>query len=419
MTTFWLIAAAMIVAALLIVAPALLRRREVAALDRTGQNVQIAQERLQELETDLQNGVLTQEQFDKSRLELEQALLIDIDQPTDKPAVSTVLHGRFAFVLLALAVPLLSLALYAFLGSPQLVNIDPRMAANAAQTGKPLGSVEDMVKGLADRLKENPSDLEGWYLLGRSLMALERYDQAVVAFETAYKLAPDEPQIMLSLADALTLTKKEGATARAKELVNKALAVAPGNPTALWLGGILASSEGRHQEALDLWNKLRPTLDDDPQEQQQLDKFINDARSKLGMEPLAPSAPSVAASAGGNAAVGAPSIRVKVSLSAELAAKAQPDDLVFIYAKAVQGPRFPLAASRHRVKELPLEITLDDSSAMMPQAKLSGFQQVTVGARVSHSGDPVAKSGDLMGEVSPVAVAPDTAVEVVIKEMVP
>ncbi|MES9964394.1 MAG: c-type cytochrome biogenesis protein CcmI, partial [Candidatus Sedimenticola sp. 20ELBAFRAG] len=106
-------------------------------------------------------------------------------------------------------------------------------------------------------------------------------------------------------------------------------------------------------------------------------------------------------------------------LAPEFATQVSPDESVFIYAKALQGPRMPLAASRHKVKDLPLELALDDSTAMMPQMRISNFSEVTVGARVSRSGNAIAQAGDLVGEISPVSVAGSGVTEIVINSRKP
>ena len=104
---------------------------------------------------------------------------------------------------------------------------------------------------------------------------------------------------------------------------------------------------------------------------------------------------------------------------AALQEKADAEAQVFVFAKALNGPPMPLAAARHQVKDLPLEVTLDDASAMTPEMKLSNYAEIKVGARISLSGNAVAQSGDLAGEVSPVVVAAGELIEVVIDSVVP
>ena len=99
----------------------------------------------------------------------------------------------------------------------------------------------------------------------------------------------------------------------------------------------------------------------------------------------------------------APALQVRVSLNAALQDQAGPDDTVFVYARSVKGPRMPLAIVRKQVRDLPMTVVLDDSLAMSPAMTLSKFDQVTVGARISKSGNAMPQSGDLQGSVSPVA----------------
>ena len=112
-------------------------------------------------------------------------------------------------------------------------------------------------------------------------------------------------------------------------------------------------------------------------------------------------------------------ISVRVSLDPALAPQAGPDDRVFIFARALNGPPMPLAAVSKQVRDLPLELTLDDGMAMMPQMKLSGFPQVVVGARISKAGTAMPQSGDLQGEVSPVSPGQADPVSVVIDSVRP
>jgi cytochrome c-type biogenesis protein CcmH len=131
-----------------------------------------------------------------------------------------------------------------------------------------------------------------------------------------------------------------------------------------------------------------------------------------------PAPPTASAGTAANAAAtGGAGVEVKVSLSPEMQKQAKPDDLVFIYAKAVSGPPMPLAAARKQVRDLPLTLRLDDSMAMMPRLKISGYKEVTVGARISRSGSPMAQSGDLEGEVSPVAPGGSELIDVVINRV--
>ncbi|MDP1692871.1 MAG: c-type cytochrome biogenesis protein CcmI, partial [Burkholderiaceae bacterium] len=121
--------------------------------------------------------------------------------------------------------------------------------------------------------------------------------------------------------------------------------------------------------------------------------------------------PTLAAAAGGASVSGT------VTLAPALAAKANPEDTLFVFARAVEGPRMPLAILRKQVKDLPLSFTLDDSLAMTPAARLSSAPRVVVGARISPRGDATAQPGDLQGFSAPVAPGA-TGLKIQISELV-
>jgi len=421
MTTFWIISAALILVALAMVAPTLLRSRKALPQDRNQQNVVIAQERLAELETDLANGVIEQAQFDQTKLELEQALLRDLAEESQvAPEAASNAPGRAALAGLAVLVPAITIGLYLFLGTPQMVEVDPAALAhkNATMANGEMPSVAEMIDALKGRLKENPEDAEGWFLLGRTYMVLKDYPKAVKSYETVYKLVGEEPVVMLSLADAEAMAQKGDMSGRPAKLIRKAVALSPDDVTARWLAGMVEEQAGDLEKALSHFNALKPLLAGEADSLARVETMIQRISAKLG-RPV-PDVMTAKTEAPQQPAAGGARIKVRVSIAPELAAKAGPEETVFIYAKALRGPRMPLAASRLKVKDLPVEVVLDDSSAMMPQMRLSNFSEVKVGARVSHSGNAITQSGDLIGEVAPVAPAADSElVEVRIDRVVP
>lgn len=416
--TFWLSVALLIAATILILAPALLRKHRPMPMLRNQQNVVIALEQLAELETDLKNGVISQQEFEQSKLDLERGLLADLREDGGDQAAEQVASrkpGVIALALLAVLIPLALLGVYGRLGAPELVGLNGQTLAQHQQS-KGMPSVDQMIGGLLDKLKQNPEDAEGWYLLGRTYMAVQDYPKASGAFKRLNQLVPDQPQIMLAYADALAMVNRGDMTGESARLVRRAVELAPENTTALWLAGMLERQEGKPREALKLWARLMPLLKE-PDTRQRLQGMVDELVAEAGI-PQAEVAGLLKQPVGAEAATPA-RILVEVSLDSALVSEATPDDLVFVYAKALQGPPMPLAAKRLKVSDLPVQVVLDDSSAMLPQMKLSKFPQVTVGARVSRSGDPVAQSGDLSGEVSPVAVTADGKVQVVIANRVP
>jgi cytochrome c-type biogenesis protein CcmH len=423
MMLFWAITAAMILAALVFLAPSLLRNRRTIVTDRDRQNVVIARERLAELEAERDQGTLSAEAFEQSRQELEQSLLLDLDQKEDgvAEAENDSGKGRWALAAVVVLVPALTLGLYQKLGTPELIEPRPTTTTAAAHGGEgELPSVESMMSALIQRLEENPEDSEGWYLLGRTYMALKDYANASAAFERVQGLVGDEPSVLLAWADAAAMQQRGNLSGRPAELIRKAVQMVPNDTTALWLAGMVEEQVGDPALALTYWERLAPQVQDDPQSSARVATLIARAKAKLGGGEAAPAVVQPAAQAQqSDADSGGKQVSVRVVLSPELQGKVGPEEQLFVYARAMQGPRMPLAAARRKVSDLPLELTLDDSGAMMPEMKISNFEQVVVGARVSRSGGAIARSGDLRGEVSAVSVGAGQVVEIVIDSVVP
>ncbi len=413
MTIFWLITAAMILAALAFIVPALLRRSQLQTSDRDKQNVVIARERLADLNSEYATGSLSDEAYEQSKLELEQALLIDLESADDKSGVAAGpgRGGVLTLLFSALFVVAVTVSTYLYLGTPQLV--DPA-ALLAQQSDKELPSIEEMVGVLVERLKENPEDAEGWYLLGRTYMATKDYQKAAFAFDKLNQLVSDQPSIMLALADALAMAAGGDMQGRPTALIRKAIVLAPEDQTALWLAGMVEDQSGNHAQALAHWRHLRPMLADDPDSTEQVDRLIAAAERKM-----AASGPGSAAEKPAAAASPGQSITARITLSDALAAQVKPEESLFVYARALEGPKMPLAAVRLKAGDLPATIELNDGQAMVPGMSLSNFPQVVVGARISRSGNAIAASGDLLGEVSPVAVSGAAVVELVIDSVIP
>lgn len=416
------------IAGLLLVAVAylllpLFRTADEIIDDRNEQNIQIVREQLAELEGSFERGEIENEQYSQRRDELEQALLLDVSGDSEfvvkhKTSTSSWMSAGF----LALFVPISAIALYLFLGTPDAQQIAKETAkpeVPLTADGKP--DIEKLVGSLHDKLRKNPDNAQGWYMLGRSYMMMQRFEGATEAYENLFRLQPDEPDVMLMLADSLSMQQQGKMTGRPEELINKALVKAPQNTTALWLSGMALEQRGQYQEALDRWSILRPLLKDDLQEQVQLDVLIKRAQAQLSGESTEKQQASVE---GGDTAVKSPpptegaaqqesaKVVLSVSLSDAFKAQVSPEDSVFIYAKAQQGPPMPLAASRLKVKDLPVTVTLDDSMAMMPQMKLSMFDTVIVGARVSKAGTAVGQAGDLFVEQAQVSHGDEVTLQI-------
>ncbi len=416
MITFSIITVAMIALAIALIAPALLRREHTneGRGYRDGQNVTIAREHLADLDEELANETLSQALYDQSRLEIEQTLLFDLEEQGAAPPPTTrTRSGQGALLVITIAVPLITLLLYLKLGTSAL--IEPMSTAQGVQ-GEP--SIQQMIGDLQKRLDQNPDDVDGWYLMGRTMMVMKEYAAAAEAYEQAYRLVGDEPMVMLALADASAMAQGGDMSGRPTQLVFNAIAIDPANTTGLWMAGMIAEKQGKLQDALDLWLRLRPLISDMPDEVVQLDQFIKRVATvlKKDVSNLLHDQTSSETATGDSADTAA--IQLTIKLADAFYTQVDGEEAVFIYAQALEGPPAPVAAARIQVKDLPISITLDDSYAVMTTSKISDHKEVRVSARVSYSGDAITKSGDLIGKVGRVMVG-QSPVTVTINEVSP
>lgn len=427
MIIFWLIAGAMLLVALLYLAVSMLSRKDSIEVDRNEQNLLIAEERLQVVEAEYADSLISENEYRQLKTEIEKTLADELVQSAGKNR-SSANSGAIGLAAVGIMLPLFGLAMYGLLGNPDFIKSGTSAGTQAVAQHSPAGgtgtegqSMDTLVDQLARKLQQDPDNLEGWFLFGKSLMSLGRYDEAVKAFEIVNEKLP-EPQsgVLLALANAVAMNQNGRIVGRPAELVQQALEVDPQSVTGLWLAGMAAEEAGEHEQALAYWQKADPLLADDPQNRAELRNMMSAVAGKLGrtlvfdeapaMQPEAAVVPKASPAPGA-----AKSVRVKVSLSPEAQAQASPDDTVFIFARAVEGPPMPLAASRHQVRDLPIEVTLDDAMAMMPQMKMSAFDAVNVSAKISSSGNATVSSGDRNSPVVTVAFPADDVVELIIQ----
>jgi cytochrome c-type biogenesis protein CcmH len=392
MTTLYLIGALMALVAMLFVALPLLRTRSKsdASPAQDAANVSIYNDQLAELETDLNNGLLSQQQFDLAKPELERRLLQDVSAGgAIAPAVQS---PRWIGIVLAILVPVIAVALYFKLGNPEAINA-PTFSDQANAQGQ---EVEAMLPKIMQQLKAHPDDVEAWQMLGRAMFALQRFPDAAKAYEQITQLQPDSAQAFADYADALGMAQDQKLAGKPAELIKKALKLDPQNPKARYLAGFASIEEGNLKEAIAHWEKLLAQL---PPEQKGVDMLrekIAELRQQAGMPALAEATPSA------KPADASASISGKARINAALKGQASPEDTLFIFARAVSGPKMPLALLRVKVKDLPVDFSLDDSMSMSPQMKLSNFPEVVIVARVSKSGTAMTQPGDLEGVSAPV-----------------
>jgi cytochrome c-type biogenesis protein CcmH len=385
-----------------------------------------------ELQRLASQGTLAPADFEKARLDLGRRLLEQVVGATG-PAQATAL-SRATAVALTVFVPLVAAALYWQVGTPQaLTGETAQMASGEGNPhGGDGGKLQAQIRQLEQKLAETPDDPRGWAMLGRSHTVMGNYPEAAKAYARAAKLAPRDASMLIDFADVLAMAQGRKLDGEPLRLIDQALKLDPDNIKGLLLAGTAAFEAKDYGKAVALWGRVPKLAPDDTALLTSLQKSIDEARALGGLAAQAPQGPALAAApvaagkgtadtvAKGGAAAGGPGaeVRGRVSLAAAMAGKANPEDTVFIFARAAQGPKMPLAVIRKKVKDLPMDFVLDDSMAMAPSMKLSGFPEIVVTARVSKSGDPVPKPGDLQG-VSAAIKLGGAPLKLEISELVP
>lgn len=303
---------------------------------------------------------------------------------------------------------------YLWLGRPDALDLplpataDPAAAGQGEAAAAPhtmeTAQMAAMVDSLAQRLRKNPQDAEGWAMLARSWTVLGEPARALQAYRQALDAGVQDAALLADLADALAVANGQRIEGEALQRVEQALALDPDQPKALSLAGTAAFDRGDYAGAVAHWAHLQDVGPADHPLVQQMAAGLAEAQRRL-----AGAAPSTARTTAGPvaAAVAAEAATTSfvagtVRVGPALAAQVRPDDTVFVFARAADGPRMPLAVLRARVRDLPLQFRLDDSMAMSPALKLSGQRTVVVGARISRSGQAMASPGEPRVEVGAV-----------------
>ena len=392
MTPFWISTGLLTLLVLALLCWPLLRRRSGDGASRRAINTAIYRDQLADLERDLASGTLSQADYAGAREEIERRVLEDV--ATDTAPTDTA-PRRLPRTALALAVtlPLAAALLYVVLGTPAALDPAARQGPQASAA-----EIEKMVATLAARLEKDPGNLEGWAMLGRSYLVTGRLAEAAKAFDKAGPAMEASTELMLQVAELSAELNEGRIEGRGRELLQRVLKAEPQNPQALVLAGTDAFFRQQYADAVRHWEAVLAQLPPGSPDAQNLTAGIEKARSLQGE---APAGARARAEAKPQAAAGK-TVSGRVTLAPALAGKASPDDVVFIFARAAEGPRMPLAVVRTRVADLPQDFTLDDSMALSPEFKLSSAGTLRIEARVSKSGDATARPGALRGESGPV-----------------
>ncbi|MCF6218583.1 MAG: c-type cytochrome biogenesis protein CcmI [Gammaproteobacteria bacterium] len=418
MMFFWVIVVLLIIAALLFVIPPLFQETvgdvEADQSKRDELSIAVFKDQITELERDLSNGTLSQEQFELAKQDTERELLestqAEKEMQSSGDKIANAMAAKASAWVIIIALPILTIAFYnSFGGGPEA--FDPSLIqAQVDAEGHQGSNVEEMIATLTQRLEANPDDAEGWAMLGRSYYFVQQYGASAQSYANAIsKQQVESPDLYADYADAQALANDRSLQGKPMEAVIRAIQLDPNHTKSLWLAGTGAYQAKDWAEAKRYWEQLLGLMPQGSENAQMIEANLSEIYQLLGQ-----AAPE---QSGTQAAVSAV-VRGTVELDPAISAQVSPDDVVFIFARAANGPKMPLAILRKQVSDLPMSFTLDDSMAMTPEMKLSSFSELVIGARVSKSGTAMPGPGDVEGLSGVIRLSDGNEVNLIINNII-
>ncbi|MCK4675116.1 MAG: c-type cytochrome biogenesis protein CcmI [Gammaproteobacteria bacterium] len=439
---FWVLMILMLLLAIgLLVFPLLKLRQTSSSFAYKESNLKINDEKIKELDLDLEEGRIDQVFYKSAREELDRELLIDI--PAENQQTAALHYTGMArrhpvwAIMISIFVPMLALLLYLELGmhtasDDSFVAAQQQSQQRPGQTGQQ-PSIDEMVLMLEQRIEKNGGTVEEWTMLARAHKYLGKYELAAKAFAVALEKDTGNAQLMLESVEMMALNNNRSFTPEARDLALKAYAIQPDNANALWFAGVAEYQYKNYRQAIDHLTALLPLAGDDQDVVKSVMTIVAKSREQLiaageempelqelmGIKPMAKPDSQPATAKAKSPEATPTKLNVNVDVSDEVRKKFSADDTIFVYAKAKQGPRMPLAAQRMTLAELPTMVVLDDSMAMVDGMNLSAFDQLEVSARLTKSGAAIAQSGDYIGRITVEDKATQTMLNIVIDTAIP
>lgn len=424
MTLLWAIMATMAMAGTMLVLMPLLKYRPRRDVSSEVMNSMVYRDRLQELESDLRQGRVTQEEFAPLKAELELTLLEDVAVGQKDQAARSSGGKAIVWPLLVL-IPLVALGLYWKEGfTPQVKGwvaaqgkmqniVSLMLAGDFAALEQQQVELPDLIRALQGHVQDAPQDDRSWYLLGVSYMQLNMPEQAEVAFTRALNIDGNNVDYLLGYTQASVMLNNGQLTPELRQSLQAIIQQQPANPKPYMTLGMAAFQGGDFAGAIAIWQQYLQRPDADARAVDLLQRSVAVAQKQLDQAgvPQPESAADAAAK---------PVVSVTVMIADDVRAQLAATDTLFVYAKAVNGPPMPLAVFRQPVGEWPVLAQLSDANAMTPMATLSKFDEVIVQARISPTGNAIPQSGDWIGPTRVLKLQPgEQAVAVEITSRMP
>lgn len=420
MTPFWTLTASLITAVLVLLLQPLLFSGKSRSRFPRSQDINS----LKSAKKLLSDGKISQTQLEAVKQEISETYLHALDEKTRDKGIP---KGWWLSVLLALVIPVSSWQIYKIIGSPGII---PALARHQSSTptaqtdqGAPAASNQSLMATLQERVQVNPADLEAWVLMARMYQQQEDFDSAINHYQKAMELAPEEPVILVELAETYLFQSADRSfSADSRMLLRQALVIDSENQKALWLLGLDASQHEQWQLAKDYWTTLIPLLPADSTVYAAVLDQLKEIYQSLG-EPLPESlkgqnttSQTLSPDQTADASI---SLNIVVTADEQLKDSIPDNAMLFVYAKATDGPPMPVAAKRLS-SQLPITVTLTNDDSLLPQLKLSDLDSITIGARVSLTGSAMPQSGDMQAtEISGIELGSSSPFSLSINQILP
>ena len=291
MILFWAICALFILIALVFILPPALQRSEES--DRAGEderkqaNIAVYRDQLSELKTDLQNGIVSEEQYAQDRDEIERRLLEDTNTAKSERKTAAAVSARNTIYALGIGIPVVAVIFYLNVGNPKAVTNEqgatsPSSMTSSAPPERTQAQIEANVAALAKRLESNPSDVQGWTMLARSYSSMEKFAEAAGAYAKLTELTPNDANLWAEYAFATAMANGRSLEGRPMELIQHALKVDPNNAKALQLAGSAAYQSKDYKKAVDYWERVLKQVPPGSDVAREIQSRIDEAKSLAG-----------------------------------------------------------------------------------------------------------------------------------------
>jgi cytochrome c-type biogenesis protein CcmH len=400
MTTFWILIALFVLVSLALIWFPHFRQQKMLQTEEAGvrrsTNLELFTERLSVLEKELSEELLEQTEFDALKKELEMGLLQDMKQGDDESLVNKLKPKSIVWPTVMSAVILgICGYMYSTLGAYQ--NLDKPVASNGPHAGMDTAQImSQRVQEMEAQAQAQPDNSQLWFSLGHTYISANRYDDAIKAFDKTMELVGVHAELLGPKATALYYRSNQQMTPAVQALIDQSLALDDSDPSTLLLVGMDSFFSAEYQTAIDAWQLILDSESKDV-DRSAIINAIDSAKMRMETDG---EMPSDDAHKNVKPKAAAKTVTIEVSISPELQAQVASTDMLFIFARSTEGPKIPLAATKVSAESLPVTITLDDSTNMGGNVKLSDAKAVEVIAVLSKHGSVKPQAGDIQGKLS-------------------